>query len=284
MFRIELLSDIAENRDRLLAFLCRDEAKHCWPLGMLNTAPNAPVQNAFEQFWSVFAQQEIVGLAWLMKSTHFFGLTDMPNEAVPALVDAVFVNGKAPTGISGPTQQGNLFAKTCSERHGMQVSVTVNQRIYRLDAVSEISRCPGSIQVAREEDRELLEAWGLQFSQDCHIDTTIERNRESVTKAIAASSCFLWVVDNEPVAMTELRGPTPSGIRVSNVYTPPQWRGNGYATALVAAVSQRALAAGRKFCFLFTDLANPTSNRIYQRIGYRPVCEAVQHIFAKRSD
>jgi predicted GNAT family acetyltransferase len=219
-----------------------------------------------------------------MKSTHFFGLTDMPNEAVPALVDAVFVNGKAPTGISGPTQQGNLFAKTCSERHGMQVSVTVNQRIYRLDAVSEISRCPGSIQVAREEDRELLEAWGLQFSQDCHIDTTIERNRESVTKAIAASSCFLWVVDNEPVAMTELRGPTPSGIRVSNVYTPPQWRGNGYATALVAAVSERALAAGRKFCFLFTDLANPTSNRIYQRIGYRPVCEAVQHIFAKRSD
>jgi predicted GNAT family acetyltransferase len=60
------------------------------------------------------------------------------------------------------------------------------------------------------------------------------------------------------------------------VYTPPGRRGRGYATALVAALSAELLAAGRRFCFLYTDLANPTSNRIYQRIGYERVCDSAE--------
>lgn len=68
-------------------------------------------------------------------------------------------------------------------------------------------------------------------------------------------------------------GRTPNGIRISAVYTPPDLRCRGYASALTAAVSQDQLNRGRRFCFLFTDLANPTSNKIYQEIGYRPVCD-----------
>jgi hypothetical protein len=64
------------------------------------------------------------------------------------------------------------------------------------------------------------------------------------------------------------------------VYTPPELRGNGYATALTAEVSQRLLDGGRTFCFLYTDAANPTSNAIYERIGYRKVCEAAAIAFA----
>ena len=72
---------------------------------------------------------------------------------------------------------------------------------------------------------------------------------------------------------------TPNGLRVGPVYTPPELRGRGFATAVTAEVTARALAAGRRFCFLFTDLANPTSNAIYQRIGYRPVCDVDQWAF-----
>ncbi len=68
-------------------------------------------------------------------------------------------------------------------------------------------------------------------------------------------------------------GRTPHGIRISGVYTPPEWRGHGYASACVAHLSQRMLDDGRSFCFLFADLDNPTSNDIYQQIGYRPVCD-----------
>jgi predicted GNAT family acetyltransferase len=60
-------------------------------------------------------------------------------------------------------------------------------------------------------------------------------------------------------------------VRIGPVYTPPEARNRGYASALVAAISQAQLDAGRRFCFLFTDLANPTANHIYQAIGYEPV-------------
>jgi hypothetical protein len=79
--------------------------------------------------------------------------------------------------------------------------------------------------------------------------------------------------DGQAVSMAGFGGRTPNGIRIGPVYTPPELRGRGYASALTAALTQRLLDEGRQFCFLFTDLANPTSNSIYQRIGYRPVSD-----------
>ena len=73
---------------------------------------------------------------------------------------------------------------------------------------------------------------------------------------------------------------TPNGTRVGYVYTPPSFRGRGYASATVASLSQQLLDGRRRFCFLYTDLANPTSNAIYQRIGYQPVAEVVDILFS----
>jgi predicted GNAT family acetyltransferase len=85
---------------------------------------------------------------------------------------------------------------------------------------------------------------------------------------------FLWE-DAEPVSLVGVGGATPNGIRIGPVYTPPRFRGHGYASALTATVSQAMLDEGRRFCFLYTDLANPTSNKIYQAIGYKPVTDAL---------
>jgi predicted GNAT family acetyltransferase len=79
--------------------------------------------------------------------------------------------------------------------------------------------------------------------------------------------------DGETVSFAGYGGLTPNGIRIGPVYTPPELRGRGYGSALTAALTQQLLDGGRRFCFLFTDLANPTSNSIYQRIGYRPVSD-----------
>ena len=77
--------------------------------------------------------------------------------------------------------------------------------------------------------------------------------------------------DGEPVSFGGFGGLTPNGIRIGPIYTPPELRRRGYASALTAALTQMLLDRGRRFCFLFTDLANPTSNSIYQRIGFRPI-------------
>ena len=76
-----------------------------------------------------------------------------------------------------------------------------------------------------------------------------------------------------PTCFAGFGGRTPNGIRIGPVYTPPEQRRRGYGSALTAALTQQLLDGGRRFCFLFTDLANPTSNSIYQRIGYRPVTD-----------
>ena len=90
---------------------------------------------------------------------------------------------------------------------------------------------------------------------------------------------LLWEDGGEPVSAAGWGGPTPNGIRIGPVYTPPELRGRGYATALTAELSQRLLDEGRRFCFLFTDLANPTSNGIYERIGYVRVAESAMVAF-----
>jgi len=90
---------------------------------------------------------------------------------------------------------------------------------------------------------------------------------------------FIWDTDNRPVSTATLMGPTPNGIRISLVYTPPEFRGRGYASACVAALTQRMLDSGKQFCFLYSDLANPTSNKIYRAIGYETVCDNVQILF-----
>lgn len=95
---------------------------------------------------------------------------------------------------------------------------------------------------------------------------------------------WLWEVNGRPVSMASYGGPTPNGIRVFAVYTPPTWRGRGYATACVIALTQRLLDGSRRFCFLFTDLANPTSNALYERVGYRPVADMESRTFEFLAD
>jgi len=67
--------------------------------------------------------------------------------------------------------------------------------------------------------------------------------------------------------------------RIGLVFTPPERRRCGYATACVAALSERLLAAGADQCTLFAQLQNPTSNAIYRRMGYEPVTEIVRYHF-----
>jgi uncharacterized protein len=85
--------------------------------------------------------------------------------------------------------------------------------------------------------------------------------------------------DGEPVSLTGSGGQTPNGVRISHVYTPPESRRRGYAQALVAGFTARLLREGRRFCFLYTDAADPTPNRLYRAVGYEKVCDSVDYVF-----
>jgi predicted GNAT family acetyltransferase len=127
--------------------------------------------------------------------------------------------------------------------------------------------------VASRADRELLVRWITAFSDEVTgpgPDVTA-----LVEDRIGYGGLTLWEADGVPVSLAGLTRTVAGAVRVGPVYTPPALRGRGYAAAVTAAVSRAALGAGAREVLLFTDLANPTSNALYQRIGYVPVTDRV---------
>ena len=120
----------------------------------------------------------------------------------------------------------------------------------------------------------MLLDWMEGFTTEAHGVSDRRAAERMVDQRLASRNAglHLWI-DGEPVCMAGASGPTATGIRIGLVYTPPGHRRRGYANAYVAALSQLLLDSGRQRCFLFTDLANPTSNSIYQGIGFRPLSD-----------
>ena len=146
-----------------------------------------------------------------------------------------------------------------------------------------MSPASGGARHATEADATLLQRWMVAFVAEAlpHDPAIDDGGRAIVESRLLAEDAGLWVWEDggRVVSVAGYGGPTPNGIRIGPVYTPLELRGNGYATALVAELSAWLLAGGRTFCFLYTDLANPTSNAIYRRIGYRQVCDSANIVF-----
>ena len=185
-------------------------------------------------------------------------------------------------GVLGPKDHAPAFAALWDRRAGTRASLRTAERIFQLRRVVPPRPAPGRLRRAELADRELVTDWLVAFgSEALRIDQDRGEMAAFADRFIAglgARELYLWE-DAGPVCMTGASAVTPNGSRVGPVYTPPQLRGRGYASALVASVSQAQLNAGRRFCFLFTDLANPTSNQIYRSIGYEPVCDVDEYRF-----
>ena len=149
------------------------------------------------------------------------------------------------------------------------------QLIYELRAVIPPNpQAPGELRLADPNESDLLTEWLMAFDLDAFgmQVRTAEAAYEFIEVRIQDGDVYVWH-DGAPVSMVMSSRPTRQGITVNMVYTPPELRRRGYASASVAALSQLLLEKGYDFCTLFTDAANPTSNKIYQDIGYRMVSE-----------
>ena len=249
--------------------LGKAEAENNLILGLANRLQREPEFEGPAYYAVLCAGGEIVGASLRTSPPRRLLLSRAPAAALEPLLDDVLELKF--TGVNGPVQTASDFATAWSLRTGCAAAVRMNLRIYQLDSVSAVPQPPGRFRVATEGDIDTLVPFVERFSEAIGDPPP---TRFSTAKRIANRSLFVWE-DGEPVSCANAAGPTLNGMRVNLVYTPPALRGNGYATACVAALSQRLLDAGKRFCFLYTDLANPTSNSIYQKIGYRPVCDCV---------
>ena len=175
-------------------------------------------------------------------------------------------------GATGPVDAARAFAQARAAKGGPPASLAMSERAYRLTAVRPPRPVAGGPRIATLDDRDLLLDWVEGFMTEAfgHVDRAEVEDDVDRWIARRGRTIHLWE-DGQPVSLCGVGGPTPHGIRIGPVYTPPALRARGYASALVAAVSQAQLDDGRTFVFLFTDQANPTANHIYQVIGYEPV-------------
>jgi len=182
-------------------------------------------------------------------------------------------------GVVGPSMPAQAFAELWQGETGRTYQPGMRERVYELRRVSPPSGVPGHLRLAQPEELPLLVEWIIGFNRDAHLtqdDPAVIA--EHLAQRIAASEYFIWD-DGGPVSLAGTGRHTTHGMAIGPVYTPPELRNRGYASACVATLSQHLLDQGWQFCCLFTDLGNPTSNSIYQRIGYRPVCDFNEYDF-----
>jgi GNAT superfamily N-acetyltransferase len=241
------------------------------------TAPPAPAR-----WLRVHDGDELVGAAiWTPpRGVH---LSPMPPPAARALADHLIAGGDRPPSVDGPSRAAAAFARRFASGTGAEVALGLAQRLYRLDRVSAPHGVPGRSRPATTADRDLILGWLDAFVDEAAPGHPRLTDGPTVDRRLASGELmWLWEVAGAPVSFC-WRTPLSATVRVSRVgavYTPPSMRGHGYASANVAAASRKALEAGALACLLYTDRANPTSNRIYQAIGYRPVGDAQEWLLS----
>jgi len=203
-------------------------------------------------------------------------VSELPESALDPLIELLLASGFAPTAVSGPSATARALAARWCARHGLAATPRVRLRSHALERVLPADRTPGEMRPATESELPLLAAWYERYLEDTRSPN--HESPEAIARRLLPNT-LVWEHDGAPVSMASIAGRTPRGRRVGYVFTPPELRRRGHAEALVAALSQRILDEGSSWCFLFTDVENPTSNAIYRRIGYEPNVELEELAF-----
>lgn len=257
-------------------FLAAREAEHNLILGIASSLVGSPDRYDGPPYLAVVSDGDRVVMAAMRTPPFNLVLSEVDDPAALAVLAADLVGSELP-GVVGPPQAAREFADRWMRSEGGTWAVVIDERIYRLSAVRAPPPAPGSWRSAGPADRDLLAGWLVDFGIEALNDADAVRVELGLDEWAAGwgRRFWLWETGGRPVALVAASGETPHGIRIGPVYTPPPHRARGYASNLTAAVSQALLDEGRTFCFLYTNLANGTANRIYQAIGYEPVTDAV---------
>jgi len=261
-------------------FLVEREAEHNLIFGICATLTADPGYSSDPYLATVSDANRVVAAAVMTPPWNLvLSCTDVP-EAFTALAADLDARSVTIPGTTGPVETAGRFAEAWCRTHGLSIGPSIAERIYRVERVVPPHGVPGTARLATEADRDLLSEWVDAFMIEALGRADPDQAAAMVDRSFRAGTrtWYLWE-DGGPVSVAAAGGPTPNGIRIGPVYTPPDRRRRGYASALTAATSQAELDKGRRFIFLFTDLANPTSNKIYQAIGYEPVIDIDQVTF-----
>src|SRR5271166_1780761 len=205
----------------------------------------------------------------------------MSGPAAAELARDLAAAGHQVPGINAAQQAADAFAAAWAERTGDAITAQRRMRLFRLgEPIRPAPEPAGAARLATERDRDLLAEWFDAFAREVG-DPPRHDSRAVVDERLGYGGITVWEDGGIPVSIAGRTRTVAGMVRVAPVYTPPELRGRGYAGAATAAVSRAVLDAGVRHVVLYTDLANPTSNALYQRLGYRPVEDRVVFSFSR---
>lgn len=270
------------------AFLSSKPVHHNLILTLLHTRIT---DNDPGQYWVATDNKGVIGVVVQSPLNSRVVITPMEPEVVTAIVDAISDSNIALPGVAGEAATAACFAGQWAERNKSPVFPFLGLRLYEATEVNEPTSVRGHFRPAGLDDRELLIDWFVNFSVDIGENTPnaneIELKTRKVTasqivdKHFSAEQLWLWE-DTKPMSMVTRTTAVAGVVQVHRVYTPPENRNQGYASACVAKISKQIHDEGCR-CILYTDLNNPISNTIYRKIGYRAVADAIQYQFEHAS-
>jgi predicted GNAT family acetyltransferase len=237
-----------------------------------------------DDIWvAVLKDGEVAGVA-MHTPPHNLFLPRLKAGTATHIAEALDRSNRTLPGVTGEAVTIEEFVRTWERQTGTVSRLSYAMRMYRLEAVIAPQGVRGQPRQAGPDDRALLMDWLTQFHDEAVPDNPAEDVSVAVERRLAHSQTWLWCVGGTPVSMAGCSSPAAGLARVGPVYTPPEQRRHGFGGAVTAHATQAALEAGAVRVALYADRANPTSNSIYQGIGYLPDHDAEERRFVQRTE
>lgn len=282
--QFKLYRDVNEFYKETYDVLMRHEAQNMIPLGNIITGHEGKDKTGWRDpvnwFMATVSDANGIQLTAIMTPPHNMTLYATDNIINPQAINCL-IDGLKDHEVPGVTTEKTLaeyFAKEYTARKGLTFKITMSQRIYELEAVNPDIKQFGVLRLLDEKDMFFFPYW-VEASGAANIygktEMSIPQDAKPYSYLLSSKKIYVLEDNGIPVSMAGYSRELQTAISVSLVYTPPYYRGKGYASSCVAQISQIALDNGFTKCVLYTDLLNPTSNSIYQKIGYKPICDSL---------
>ncbi|EEK43942.1 MULTISPECIES: GNAT family N-acetyltransferase [Bacillus] len=271
MIQLHVYEEIVNFKEEVTPFLEKNEQENNLILGVLQMV-HQPI------FMGIAKQGEEIAVVFLQteeKKQIIVATSEIAEEDIVELAKKLAEVYPNVPGLIGNKKIVQKLAEEIAVLANKKTTVAMEQGIYELKQVKKKWNGDEVFREVNSDELTLIEQWIYQFCEDVNLPTTKEEAKQTAHTLITNHRLFGLEVDGKLVSVAAKTRPTKNNITVNFVYTPKEERKKGYASNCVAALSQRMLDEGYKTTTLYTDLANPTSNKIYQEIGYEQIAESV---------
>ena len=265
------------------AYLEQNESENNLPLGLAYRLAEDPYYYGSELplLLSILEQGRVVGVSLMTppKRIILSRINANVQATIVHLVDHLREIDSQIPGAVGPEAEAQAFSEYWVE--GMldvSASIDKRMRVFEAREVADLPLSPGKLRLVCPDDHPLMARWIVGLSEAIGEPVDLESARSRAEKLTQDQQLYVWDRDG-PVSIAGVSRPMRNGMTIGLVYTPPEQRSKGYATSCVLLLTKKLLSDGYSFCSLYTDLANPTSNSIYTKIGYVPIGDALAFDF-----